>query len=97
MMSAGLRVSGVQFVSAGPEARASGLLGWIRCTLNDGVRLDGIALRRTAEGRHVLAFPERRDGAGRRHPYIRPLDDDARRDFEGQILDALGLDGGGRP
>ena len=43
-----LHVSGVQLVSAGPDERASGLLGWISCTLNDGVRLDGIALRRTA-------------------------------------------------
>ena len=95
MSDKSLSVSGVQLVSAGAQDRVSGLLGWISCVLNDGVRLDGIALRRTTEGRLVLSFPERRDGAGRRHPYIRPVDDEARRAFEHEILTAIGLDGGG--
>lgn len=92
MSDKGLRVTGVQLVSAGADARISGLLGWVSFTLNDGVRLDGIALRRAADGRLVLSFPERRDGAGRRHPYIRPVDDEARRTIEQEILTAIGLD-----
>ncbi len=95
MSDRGIRVTGVQLVSAGAAARISGLLGWVSCTLNDEVRLDGIALRRTSEGRLVLSFPERRDGAGRRHPYIRPVDDEARRAIEHEILTAIGLGGGG--
>ena len=36
-----------------------------------------------------LSFPEHADGAGRRHPYVRPLDADARAEVERQVFDAL--------
>ena len=52
--------------------------------------LDGIVLRRTADGRFSLSFPARTDRSGRRHPYVRPVEDAARRDIEVVILGELG-------
>lgn len=70
------------------EAR-TGLLGYLSVEYGDLV-LDGIVLRRTAEGRFTLSFPARTDRAGRRHSYIRPVDDQARREIESVILGKLG-------
>ena len=64
-------------------------MGFLR--LDATLRLDGLALRRTADGRLSLSFPARRDTAGKQHPYLRPVDDAARRDIEHQIFTALGL------
>ena len=86
-----LRVELISFSSAAPELKATGLLGWVRCALNGRLELDGLALRRTDGGRFYVSFPERADSAGRRHALVRPLDDEARRDIEAQILAASGL------
>ena len=83
----------IRFVAAGPEDVEAGLLGWIGCTVNGMLRLEDLALRRSAGGQLALSFPARRDGADRQHFYIRPLDDTARREIEHQILRALGHNG----
>ena len=84
-------VADVAFVAATAVDRASGLLGWIAVTVVGGLRIDGITLRRTREGRLTLSFPERTDRAGRRHALVRPVNAEARRALEGAIFDALGL------
>lgn len=63
----------------------SGLLGYVSVFYGDLI-LDGLTVRRTADGRLTLSFPERRDRQGRRHPYVRPLDDDARRRIERAVF-----------
>ena len=70
----------------------SGLLGYLSVEYGDLI-LDGIVVRRTADGRFALSFPARTDGAGRRHSYIRPIDDQARRGIEAMILEELGQRG----
>ena len=87
----GLRVDDVHMVSARQRDRERGLLGWVSCVLNDSLRVDGIALRRTTDGRLTLSYPAHRDGAGRQHFYVRPLTDVARREIEDQVFAALGL------
>jgi DNA-binding cell septation regulator SpoVG len=67
----------------------SGLLGYLSVYYGSLI-LDGIVLRRTEDGRFALSFPARTDRAGRRHPYFRPIDDDARREIEREILGQLG-------
>ncbi len=67
----------------------SGLLGYISVEFGNLI-LDGIVLRRTADGHFALSFPARTDRAGKRHSYIRPIDDDARREIEREILWQLG-------
>ena len=59
--------------------------------------LDGITLRRTADGRFALSFPERTDRGGRRHAYIRPINDAARQQIERQVLKGLAADPPGVP
>lgn len=67
----------------------SGLLGYISVEYGTLI-LDGICLRRSAAGRFILSFPARTDRAGRRHSYIRPADDAARKAIEHEILVQLG-------
>jgi DNA-binding cell septation regulator SpoVG len=86
-----LLVSEVRFTSASSDDIERGLLGWASFTVDGNLRIDGVAVRRTLDGRLVLSFPSRRDGQGRRHAYVRPLDDDARRHVEHQVFEALGL------
>ena len=68
-----------------------GLLGYLSVFYGDLV-LDSITLRRTADGRFALSFPAKTDRGGRRHSYVRPSDDRARRSVESAIFDALGVD-----
>jgi len=87
-----LRLSEIVFTSAEAHDRESGLLGWVAATLNEGLRLDGLTVRRTMAGRLTLSFPSKRDGSGNQRFYLRPLDDDARRTIEQQVLASLGAD-----
>ena len=75
------------WVRASDNDVRSGLLGYISVFIGDLV-LDGIVLRRTAGGRLTLSFPARTDRMGRRHPYVRPVDDGARQAIEATILSA---------
>jgi len=90
-----LHVSEVHFSAASTSERATGLLGFVRFVLGGLVKLDGVAVRRTRRGNHVLSFPVRHDAEGRQHPVVRPVNDLAREDLEAQILRALGLRGPG--
>lgn len=63
----------------------SGLLGYVSVFYSD-VILDGLTVRRTADGRLTLSYPQRRDGQGRRHPIVRPIDDAARRRIERAVF-----------
>ncbi len=56
------------------------------------LRLDGVALRRTLDGRLSLSFPARRHGSDRPHFYFRPVDDRARREIEHEVLKAIGIE-----
>lgn len=62
-----------------------GLLGYISVFYGNLI-LDGLTVRRTADGRLTVSFPERRDRQGRRHPYVRPVDDAARLRIERAIF-----------
>lgn len=67
------------------DDQRSGLLGYLSIFYG-AVVIDGITVRRTVEGRIALSFPERRDGQGRRHPVVRPIDDAARRAIEAAVF-----------
>lgn len=78
-------------VRVAPASRADvqkGLLGYVSCTLDGRYRIDGLALRRTAQGRHTISFPENRRG----FLVLRPRSAALWRDLETQILHELGLD-----
>jgi hypothetical protein len=86
-----LVIDKIEIKTTDPEAAETGLLGWITCRLNGRLQLDGLALRKTLDGRHTLSFPARRDGAGRQRFYLRPLDDATREAIEQQVFKALGI------
>ena len=90
-MSSRPRITDLVATAAGSRERDTGLLAWLRFRIDDLVVLDGVALRRTRDGRHVLSFPIRHDAQGRQHPVVRPVDDAARRSLEHAVLSALGL------
>ena len=85
-------ISGVGFTRATDDDMKRGLLGYVTCTFADLLLLDGLTLRVTEGGRHVLSFPCRTDGRGARHPYFRPQDDRARRIIEDVVFAALGVE-----
>jgi len=84
------------WVSGSATEERSGLLGYLSIFYGDLV-LDGLVLRRTAEGRFTLSFPARTDRAGRRHSYFRPLDDQTRRKLEREIFAALSIEQEAQP
>ena len=67
-MHSTLLVSNVRFVRAPLALRSTGLLGWTTITLNDGLDLGYIGVRRTLDRRIVLAFPERKHPGGFAQP-----------------------------
>lgn len=71
------------------DDRRSGLLGFVALEV-DRFRLDGVTVRKTATGKLTLSFPARTDRSGRRHAFIRPLDDAARVEIEAEVLWQLG-------
>jgi DNA-binding cell septation regulator SpoVG len=87
-----IRLTDLRFTNATPAEVRTGLLGYISVTVNGTLRLDGLTIRRTADGRRTLSFPARRDATGRQHYFVRPLDDRARREIEHQVFQALGID-----
>ena len=86
-----LTVTGVRFTAASPEERERGLLGFTSFVVAGGVRLDGVTVRRTADGRYTLAYPCREDDCGRPHYWSRPIDSRTRTALERQVLRALGF------
>jgi DNA-binding cell septation regulator SpoVG len=84
-----LHVTNVSLFPAGRVSRRSGLYGWLTFELNGVLAFEGATLRLSAEGRFYVSFPTRRDGNGREHHLVRPLDDATRREIEEQILSAL--------
>ena len=73
------------------DQRATGLLAWLTIE-TDRLVLDGVQLRRTLDGRHVLSWPARRDAKGGKHAVVRPADDASRVALEREVLGQLGAD-----
>ncbi len=86
-----LPISDVTFTSALPHDRVRGLLGWLEFVVAGALRIDGVAVRRTAAG-IALAYPKRRDRAGHHHPVVAPVDAAARAAIEAAVFDAIGID-----
>ena len=90
-MDEGVRVRDVRYQAAPASDAHRGLLGFVSFRIGVGLRVDGVTLRRSREGRLVLSFPARRDRRGAEHPYLRPINDSTREAIEGQVFAALGL------
>ena len=84
-----LRVSGVRLTPASPADQHSGLLGFVRCTLDGDLAVDGIGLRRTRSGRLTLSWPGHKTVTGRFHPHVRPISEAACAAIEAELLEHL--------
>lgn len=87
-----LLIRSIEYVAADSALVATGLLGFVSLRYGE-LDLDGIALRRTRDGRHVLSFPEHR--RGRRHVLqpVRPSGQDAREQIEAVVFAELRAQG----
>jgi hypothetical protein len=90
-LSEKLRVTRVTFAPASAKEAETGLLGWISFVLNDSLRVDGLTVRRTRRRRLALSFPAKPGISGKQFFFVQPLNDEARREIECQIFEALGL------
>jgi DNA-binding cell septation regulator SpoVG len=68
------------------------LLAYVSCVVAGELRLDGLTVRVTRDGRRIVSFPSKRTWGGVERAYVAPLGDAARESIQRQILDALDLD-----
>lgn len=87
-----IRIDEVQLTAANAADRLHGLVGYLQFRINGALLVDGVTLRRTADGRCILSYPERRDRQGRGHALLRPTSDAVRAHIAGQVLRALGIE-----
>jgi DNA-binding cell septation regulator SpoVG len=87
-----LRITDIRLLPGSLRDAASGLLGYVQFTLCDAVRVDGVTLRRTRDGRLALSYPRRRGREGCDYHYLRPVDDATRVVIEEQVLAQLDLE-----
>lgn len=66
-----------------------GLLGLASLVMSGALLVEGVAVRRTREGRLYLAFPSRVLRNGDRRHVVRPVDAEARRLIEEQVFAQL--------
>lgn len=83
-----LTLTTVAYTRAPDRLRASGLRGFVRIVVNNGLVIDGVQVRETLDARLILSWPERK-GSNSRHRIVHPADGGARAHLERQILDAL--------
>jgi hypothetical protein len=75
---------------ATPSEQTRGLIAYLTLGIG-GLRIDGVTVRRTEDGRRYLSFPERIDPRGQRRPLVWPLDDNARSSIETAVFRALAV------
>lgn len=86
-----LEVSDVHFSPASADDTRFGLLGYVSFALGGGLRVSGITVRRTADGRTALSFPGRRDKRGKERPFMRPVSREVRAAIEAQVFASIEL------
>ena len=92
MTKVGLEITCVRFIAAADRDRKAGILGWVSLVVNAALVVDGIALRRTLNGRLALSFPARRSQSGRRHYFVRPMSEQVRLYLESKVFEALNIE-----
>ena len=78
----------VRFSPADAAQGAEGLLGYVRFEVG-ALRLDGVMVRRSREGRVGLSFPVRRARNGIEYPLVRPTTPWERARIESAVIGEL--------
>ncbi|MFH1539956.1 MAG: hypothetical protein ABIH66_13465 [bacterium] len=87
-MNQQIRDISVKFVD---QVAEDGIVAWVSCVLGDGLYLNNIAVRRRNDGRHVLSFPEKKNGGNGLFFYFKPVTPEMYDEFERAILKNLDL------
>jgi hypothetical protein len=87
-VEASLPLRDIQFTPGSPAERTTGLLGWVRLRYGD-LLLDGLALRRTRDGRLVLSFPRPSRRVGLARQLVGPAGPDVREQIESEVIAEL--------
>ena len=90
-------VTDIRFTEAGRHDQRDGLLGYVSFLLEGSVRVDGVAVRMTRDGRRTLSFPAKRTARGVEHPFVRPISTASREAIEAQVFAAIDLRAESRP
>lgn len=83
-----LRITAFHVELAPAEMRAGGLHAWVKVEINHALTIDGLAVRKTRDGRTIVTWPERRG-----HRKVVTPKPHARVELEAAILEALGRKG----
>ena len=76
---------------ASVKDQKSGLVGYVRCRVNNMFEVDGMTLRRKEDGEYTLSFPRKSGYSSDPHFFFRPLNKDVEETFLRQVLVALGF------
>ncbi len=80
-----MTVTSIVITLGSPADQATGLLAFVSCTYG-GIEIDGLAIRRTTDGRIIVTFPAKsRNRCGRRY-FVTPRSAPVRLEFETAIL-----------
>jgi hypothetical protein len=85
-----LRVTQLRVVPASDVDRDQGVIAWLSFAVGDGLLVDGVTFRMTAEGRPSFTWPGHYDNFRILRHSVRPLSDGARREIEAQLLRQIG-------
>ena len=85
-------VSDVRLMPGSWRDAQAGLLGYVQFVVGGVVRVDGLTLRRTRRGRLTLSYPIKKYTAEAKFHVVCPVNDEARREVERQVLACLGLE-----
>lgn len=81
-----ITVTKTKFKPASALERETGLLGFVALVINDSVGIDGVTVRRSADGDLLLSWPEKRDRHGIVHRFVRPMDAATKTELERQVF-----------
>jgi hypothetical protein len=87
-VDASLPIRDIQFTAGSRADRTTGLLGFVRLQYGD-LLLDGLTLRRTLDGRLVLAFPRPSRRVGLARQLVGPAGPDVRQQIEAEVVAEL--------
>jgi DNA-binding cell septation regulator SpoVG len=82
-------VEAVTFKAHPGAGAKTGLIGMATLRLAGAVLIEGVAVRRTREGRVYLSFPSREMRTGERRHVVRPVDAAARKRVEEDVIAQL--------
>ncbi len=85
-----MKIEGLRYSESALRQMETGLFGWVSFVWA-GIRMDGVAVRRTLDGQLTLSYPLRKDWQGRKHPTCRPVSDEVRFEIEEQVFTELGI------